>query len=257
MKKRLSVFLMFNARSIKKLLLTIAAMVAVNVILYVTMSPMSADKFPGNAERGLRLAFTAVLLLFLPFSSMSSARRGTHTEYVLKRLRISEKEVFFLKWASVSLNILILIFAELLSWYAIALYNSSRAGYLNGAQSITVQLVESSFIGSLLPFGDVSVAVRNIILVLMLGSNGAFMEISQMYRKGKLQTGLTAAFCCLEASISRQQGYVIAGIIVDALMIGLFIIAAFNMIGSAEKKDAAEFRKEIIRRSSHAEDTEH
>lgn len=250
MKKRMAVLMMFNARTWKILLLTIAAMAAANVVVYVKVSPMSKGLFPGRGEHLFMLIFLAGLLEYVSFTSMMDKNRYTHNEYLLKRLRISEKEIFLLKWMSASLSVTVLTLMDMICWYAIAVFNSTRPEYCNGPQGIVVQMLGSELFCSFLLFGNPLLIVKNVLMILMMGAISALMMISQMYNRKSWTCGVGVIFCAVQMSISRVQSLVIAGIIVNAIFMILAVIGAFNIINSADVRKPAEFRKELMEESA-------
>ena len=184
MKKQVPVFGLHARAALNRLLLTVLALLAVELILTgVCMIRGTAITLAGSdLEHALQYPFRAgilVLQVLLASCFGSNSRYG----YTLRRLRVSERCVFLWGCVCNALCYAVLWCVQIMASVGAAFWNASSARYSAGPQGVFVDFYRSGFLHGLLPLADGYVWTRNALFVLALGCVTAYMQLG-MRRKG-------------------------------------------------------------------------
>ena len=191
MKKHLSVFNLMATSSIYKITGLFTVMGLIEVFLFRRAMLAGPNPQTGTFhieyvfEQSFALwLFRIVLLVLTIFLCLTGYETSSKQGYTLKRLSISEKQVFLLQAFYNSLCYFLLWSIQLLFVFILGFYfvKNAPAEYVTN-QTMFLAFYRSDFLHALLPFEDIMVWVKNILLFLSLGICSAGFTYVQ--RKGK------------------------------------------------------------------------
>ena len=211
MKQHLSVFgLAVRGTLYKTAALCLAAALAqIGFCLYFLRSgspdaPLSLEQLIG-APSFARIAGVAFLAICALLCFSGCDRGGTHSIYTLRRLRVSERAAVL--WAAVSnAGMLALLWASQLA--AVLIIELIRMQFLSAApdpQTLLIAFYRCRYLHALLPLREISLLVRNLLLLLAL------------------------ALCCAAFSYHQRRGH----FRLEPLVLALFVLFFFpQQLGS-------------------------
>jgi hypothetical protein len=175
----------------------------------------------------LLVAFLGILLL----SAVPGLRLGSHTEYTLRRLSVSNRSVYL--WQLVTaIGFLLLLWGlqiALVLGFTAAYAKAAPAGAYTG-QTLLLACYRSKFLNGLLPLGEATGFLRNILLLLAMACGVA--GISLYSRKGKglangRSFGLLFALAFGIRSFQRQVGNLWMDLVVMGVMFVVILLVVY------------------------------
>ncbi len=186
MKQHLSVFMLLARSTIYPiaglLLLTAAAEAG---LFWAVLGSGAAAELPAllDKSRGLWV-FGACFLLTTLLLSLTGCEFSAKTGCTLRRLSVSERQVFLWQWGyNTAVYFLLWAVQLLLALGLCALYLRRADPALVNSQTVFLAFYRSPFLHSLLPLEDTGLWVRNAALCLGLGASAAFFPFRQ--RQGR------------------------------------------------------------------------
>ena len=241
MKKHLSVLALHLCAMGWRLPLVLLGMAAVDAAGFFWCVQRGGMTFTGNTggfSLLLLIAFAAGVLacqMLLCSCFGSNSRFG----YTLRRLRISERQVFVWSFVGDLLCFLIVWCVQIICSAGLMLLYQRSAGYTSGAQGVFVDFYRNSTLHGLLPLADGFVVGRNIAFLLLLAASTAYLQQRQ-HRKVKrfpfwcIATALgVVRILPVDYSTSSSGGVI-------AAVAALFFTAIFVMLALAQAHDGTE-----------------
>lgn len=190
MRKHLSV-IMFIARSSAcrlacLLVLMSAAQIAAFLFIMDGMGDMSLGLAFSRSRTGLICAVSFVL--YMAVLCLPGCEFGAKSGYTLRRLRISERMVYFWQAGYNLCCFLIFWFVQLAVVLLLCRIYMSRTG---GPQDVFLAFYRHSFLHSLLPLDETTRYARNAFLAVALGLTSAYFPFSQRYGRIAVSTLLS------------------------------------------------------------------
>lgn len=192
MKKYLSVFTVIARESIWRLpvLWAVSALLQ-TAVFYTNMfservldNKIISDAFNYYSDRiGLSYVFSFTLLLTGILLMKTGMEFRTKTGYTLRRLRISEKQVYVIQALYNCLMIFLLFVFEVSLCFALANWGTTfiRADYITN-QTVYITFYSTSFIYEIFAGRNIVTVIRNILIILSLGFN--LSAFSYLWRRG-------------------------------------------------------------------------
>ncbi|MBO5396170.1 MAG: hypothetical protein J6A97_04740 [Clostridia bacterium] len=192
MKKYLSVFTVIARESIWRLpvLWAVSALLQ-TAVFYTNMfservleNKIISDAFNYYSDRiGLSNVFSFALLLTGILLMKTGMEFRTKTGYTLRRLRISEKQVYVIQALYNCLMIFLLFVFEVSLCFALANWGTTfiRADYITN-QTVYLTFYSTSFIYEIFAGRNIVTVIRNILIILSLGFN--LSAFSYLWRRG-------------------------------------------------------------------------
>lgn len=190
MKKQLSVFNLMATSSIYKITGLFGIMGVIEFFLFrmIMLAGPNANgtfhiEYVFQQSRTLWV-FAAALLVLTIFLCITGYETSSKQGYTLKRLSISEKQVFVIQALYNTLCYFLLWSIQLLFVFILGFYfvKNAPAEHVTN-QTMFLAFYRSDFLHALLPFEDIMVWVKNILLFLSSGICSA--GFTYMQRKGK------------------------------------------------------------------------
>ena len=241
MKKHLSVLALHLRAMGWRLPLVLLGMAAVDAAGYFWCVQRGGMTFTGNTggfSLLLLLSFAAGVLacqMLLCICFGSNSRFG----YTLRRLRISERQVFVWSFVGDLLCFLIVWCVQIICAAGLMLLYQRSAGYTSGAQGVFVDFYRNSTLHGLLPLADGFVVGRNIAFLLLLAASTAYLQQRQ-HRKVKrfpfwcIATALgVVRLLPVDYSTSSSGGVITA-------VAALFFTVIFVMLALSQAHDGLE-----------------
>ena len=240
MKKHLSVLALHLRAMGWRLPLVLLGMAAVDAAGYfwcVQRGGMTFTGSTGGFSLLLLLTFAAGILgcqMLLCFCFGSNSR----FVYTLRRLRISERQVFIWSCVSDLLCFLIVWCVQIICSAGLMLLYQRSAGYTSGAQGVFVDFYRNSTLHGLLPLADGFVVGRNIAFLLLLAASTAYLQQRQHRKVKRFPFWCIATVLgvvrLLPVDYSTSSGGVIAAVA------ALFFTVIFVMLALAQAHDGLE-----------------
>lgn len=200
MRRHASVLMLLSRGTIYRVLLLCAALAGAEVLLFSralgrALAETSTGLEQVFADSGAVWVFGACFLLMIALLSAAGCEFGGRQGYTLRRLRVTEKSVFFSQAGYNAFCCLLLWAAQMFTALALCgLYLTRAAPEAVSGQTVFLAFYRSSFLHSLLPLSEGSRWVRNLALVLGLGICSAGFAYWQRRKKVSfLIFALTAA----------------------------------------------------------------
>ncbi len=209
MKKYLSVFAMLARGSFLRVLVLLCLMAAGQCGRFLhrlqnelTLYGSRVQQFAEDAEEVTRLeqffdfttvsgTFGAAFLLVCIVLCLPGCGYGSVCGYTVRRLRISERAVFVLQALYNAMVFVILWAAEVLICLLLChAYVTSAAPSLVSHQTVGLAFYRNNFLHSLLPMADITVWIRNIIMLAVLSLAAASFPYKQ--RRGKFAADIVS-----------------------------------------------------------------
>ncbi len=184
-KKHLSVFMLMARNTIYKILGLFVLMAAVEGSLVYSRLKQgdTGDSFNLElviSESHILWVFGIGFVLITIMLSMTGCEFSSKLGYILKRLSISERWIFF--WQSIYNTICYLLFWMVQILIVFGLCNlyvkMAPEGYVTN-QTVFLAFYRSDFLHSLMPMEDIAYWVRNMIIVVALGICSAHYPMVQ------------------------------------------------------------------------------
>ncbi|MBQ7983630.1 MAG: hypothetical protein IJ302_08670 [Clostridia bacterium] len=209
MKKYLSVFAMLARGSFFRILLLLCLMAAGQCGRFLhrlqnelTLYESRVQQFAGEAAELTRLeslinvstvsgTFAAAFLLICIVLCLPGCGWGANCGYTLRRLRISERAVFVIQALYNAMVFVILWAAEvLICLFLCRAYVNAADPSLVSHQTVGLAFYRNDFLHSLLPMADITVWIRNIIMLAVLSLAAASFPSNQ--RRGKFAADIVS-----------------------------------------------------------------
>lgn len=192
MKKYLSVFTVIARESIWRIpILWIVSALLQTAVFYLNMfsERVLENKFLSDAfnaytdELCLPFVFFLTLLLTGLLLMKTGMEFRTKTGYTLRRLRISEKQVYVIQSIYNCLMIFLLFIFEVSLCFALANWGTTfiKADYITN-QTVYLTFYTASFLQEIFAGRNIVAVIRNILIILSLGFN--LSAFSYLWRRG-------------------------------------------------------------------------
>lgn len=191
MKKQLSVFNLMATSSIYKITGLFGIMGIIEFFLFRMIMMAGPDpstntfhiEYVFEKSRSFWV-FAAALVIMTVFLCLTGYETSSKQGYTLKRLSISEKEVFVIQALYNTLCYFLLWSIQLLIVFLLGYYfvRKAPAEYVTN-QTMFLAFYRNDFLHALLPFEDILIWLKNILLFLSLGICSAGFTMAQ--RRGK------------------------------------------------------------------------
>ncbi len=242
MKKYISVMMLIMRANLYRAFGILLGTWAVQTVLFFLIMRREmprADVLGLNLERlveksGAVWVFAVAFVWITIFLCRMGCAYGTKTGYTLKRLSIDEKSVFLCQSAANSLYFLLFWFLEAVFAYLLCKIVCVKIPH-TGIQSVLLAFYRDPFLHSLLPLAELSLWVRNVVLVLALGVSTAAFSWHQ--RRGKSGVGVGVVVLITIVSFCQKTGSFHMNIFIILLMIISISIISLNVMGK-ETEDA-------------------
>ena len=197
MKKYLSVFGLFARGSVYKVLITTVLMaIAEFIVFYHKLKyaiRLSAEFSMEHLETIIDqsminwifplCALIITLTLFITGSENNNAKTG----YTIRRLSISEREVFFCQTIYNILTYIFLWAVQAVTVFGLCvLYTNSAPTDAVGNQTIFLAFYRNELLHSIIPISDMSIWIRNIFIAIGLGFAAAEFPYKQRRHKNSI-----------------------------------------------------------------------
>lgn len=176
MKKYLSVFGLFATMNFYKILSVLGLICAAEfgLLFYKfsnfkdTVSGCDLNLIIDSAY--INICFLIAVLLITVFLCLSGTEYSSKVGYTLKRLSVSEKNIFLINAVYNSFAYMIIWVAQLLVIYIFCIFFMQNiSGETISNQTVFLSSYRSIFFHSILPLSDVLLLIRNIILAVAFG----------------------------------------------------------------------------------------
>ena len=233
MRRHLSVFGLWVRCSLYKILVVIAIMgLAEYMLFYFTMknglSVYEATQTFARPENiidtsGIFVCFAVAFLIITALISVYGCQFGAKTGYTLQRLSISEKYVFLYQCVY-NLTIYILLWSSqvILCFLMLREYTVHAPTEFWGEQSIYLAFYRSTRLHALLPLSDVTMWVRNALLLVCLALVTA--EFPYLQRRGK--KSFTVVALALYTVALWKQDITPIGSMVSMVFVAIVVLSA-------------------------------
>lgn len=188
MRKHLSVFMLYARSSLFRVLLIFILMAVLELVLfYFAVERVMVSESIG-LERMINKSCVG-LVMGAAFIAMSAQLSIMGCEYVskqsytLRRLSVSEGSVFAWQALFNTLMYLLLWGVQLGLVLIMCAYGVEKMGALASNQATFLAFYRSQFLHSLLPLGEWTRYLRNIILIIALGLASALFSYNQRRKK--------------------------------------------------------------------------
>lgn len=234
--KHRSIFMLLARGTLAWLAAIGALLAAADAALYAGAAPEAPALGEAFGGQGFRLAFALALLGLTAALCANGCALGARTDYTLRRLRVRERDIFWMQAAHNALCYLILwgwqaLVALALCW----VYTAQHPQAVNG-QSVMLACYGNAFLHSLLPLADWPLWARNLTGCAALGLCAAAFPVRQ--RRGR--RGFAAAVLAVLAALTFPLGDV-GQLQLDLISIAVAALAAFIAeLGVREVCDADE-----------------
>lgn len=243
MKKYLSVFMLVARSSIYKIVPLIIIMAAAEYYLFSRKLSEAADLavsslgsypelerviFESNIMWILFIAFIFITILLCKTGCEFKNKQG----YTLKRLRISEKGVFFCQAGYNSAIYIILWGIQIAAvlWFC-HMYVSEPAFGEMGTHTVFAAFYRNDFMHSILPLEEFGIYIRNVVLMAALGIASAGFPYKQRLGKIGLSIIVLAVSCLLFFKVGMGS------VDITGLMIIICIAAIFSNVRFVLRKE--------------------
>ena len=225
MKKHLSVFMLMARSSIYRVFLATVVTAALQALgFYLSCSGILLNRgahIEDTFAAGLfSLLFAAGLAAVILFLCLTGCEASSKTGYTLRRLSLSERQVYF--WQAIYNTLACVFFwlSQVLVIFALAAWYTATEP--SGSQTAFMLFFRSAFIRGCWPMEDTFDFVRNALFCLMLGITAARYPMAQ--RQGKRFGEVIAAYLATVALWSRPLNG-------DGMMDFLGLVALVVFIG--------------------------
>ncbi len=241
MKKHLSVLALHLRAMGWRLPLVLLGMAAVDAAGYFWCVQRGGMTFTGNTggfSLLLLIAFAAGILgcqMLLCFCFGSNSRFG----YTLRRLWISERQVFLWSFVGDLLCFLIVWCVQIICAAGLMLLYQRSAEYSGGAQGVFVNFYRNSTLHGLLPLADGYVLGRNLAFLLLLAASTAHLQLRQHRKVKRFPFWCIATALGVVRLLPIDYGSSSGGGVVSAVA-ALFFAGIFVMLALAQAHDGLE-----------------
>lgn len=207
MKKYLSVFMLLTRSTIYRFAPLLAAAAAVEAALLMLVGAPDASGLEGavNAS-GLGIVSALLFVLWTVQLCLTCGDNGAKSSYTLCRLRVSEREVFFVQAIHNCLSYTLLwAFCAALSYGLCLLYGAAVSPL--GTQDIMLCFYRDDLFHALLPMGDAGAWARLAGAIISLGICSAAYPLDRLDR-GRGAMSVTACAVIQLLSFSGNIGNV-------------------------------------------------
>ena len=208
MRKHISVFMLYTRSSVFRLLILFVLMAAAELPMFffaadrclnsasVTLEQMldnsgmtsmqtsvslSLERMFDNS--GIAIVLAAVFVLMSIQLCGVGCEFGSKQGYTLRRLSVSEETVFAWQASFNALAYFVLWGMQLMLVLVMCSYGVEKLGALASNQTVFLAFYRNKFLHSLLPLDEWSRYLRNICMILALGTASAFFSYNQRRKK--------------------------------------------------------------------------
>lgn len=223
MKKYLSVFAMLARGSFWRVLVLLCLMAAVQCTLFLqrlqnelALYESRVQQFADEAAEAARLeeliggsavhwSFGAAFLLICIVLSLPGCGYGAKCGYTFGRLNISERAVFVMQALYNAMMLFVLWAAEILiCLFLCRAYVTAVDPSLVSHQTVGIAFYRDNFLHSLLPLADITVWIRNVIMIIVLALAAASFPYKQ--RRGKFAADIVSYALLTVIFFTRSVG---------------------------------------------------
>lgn len=188
MRKHLSVFMLYTRSSLFRILLIFMLMAVLELVLFyfaverimvsdsIGLERMISKSCVGFVMGAAFLAMSAQL-------SIMGCEYGSKQSYTLRRLSVGEGSIFAWQALFNALMYLLLWGVQLGLVLIMCAYGVEKMGAQASNQATFLAFYRSQFLHSLLPLGEWSRYLRNIVLIIALGLASALFSYNQRRKK--------------------------------------------------------------------------
>lgn len=243
MKKHVSVFMLMARSSIYRVFLSILVMAGLETLFFSLSRSGTLLGRGATVEDTLSTAFIPILFAVGLFAvTFFLCRTGYETSsksgYTLRRLSISEKQVFLWQAVYNSLAYLLFWLSQVLILFGLAAWFAATED--SASQTEFMLFFRSAFARGCWPMEEASGFVRNVLFCVMLGITSARYPMAQ--RQGKRFGEIIPAFLVTLALWSRSLEENGADDFLALLAIVFFVV--FSLHHVLEKKEVLDFYDE-------------
>ena len=246
MRKHISVLGLWIRCSLYKILGILAIMSIVEYMLfYFTLNnELSVYEITGTFSRpealidrsGIFLCFATAFIVITVLLSIYGCQFGSKTSYTLQRLSINEKYVFL--YQSVYNSFVYILFWSAQTVLCILMlknYTSQAPTEFIGEQSVLLAFYRSTRLHPLLPFSDIMLWARNIILLIALSLGAA--EFPYIQRRGK--KSVTVIALALYTVVLWKQDISPLGSLISCILIAIAVLVSvsYQLFAKEETED--------------------
>ena len=243
MKKHISVFMLMARSSIYRVFFASLATAALQLLCFY----LSCSGILLNRGAHIEDAFSASLfsLLFAVglfavtfFLCRTGWETSSKTGYTLKRLSISEKQVYLWQAVYNTLAYLFYWLSQVLVIFALAAWYTATQE--SGSQTAFMLFFRSAFIRGCWPMEDAIGFVRNVLFCVMLGITSARYPMAQ--RNGKRFGEIIPAYLAVVALWNRWLG---SGGMEDFLaLVAIFAFTVYSLSKLLKKEEVQDLYEE-------------
>lgn len=197
-KKYLSVFALYAKSSLLKILGVILLTFALEGFFFLRVTDKSLHT--RNLDMIFESSHTALIfavsfLLITVLLCIPGCQFRSQTGYTLKRLSISEKEVFFCQSAYNFFAYSVFLALQVAFCYLLGLYYMSVAPseYVTN-QTLFLTFYQNSFLHAVMPLSDVALWLRNLFLAILLAFAVSEFSFKNRRRKFSVMTLIAVAY---------------------------------------------------------------
>ncbi len=212
MKKYISVFEMITRTTIYKVLLLLVLMMGTQFLLFWNLVVNEQNRQVIYGFETLVDSIPVIWILAIGFVlltvilCLSGCNIGSNQGYLLRRLQVTEKAIFYLQALYNCICYLLLWASQVLVFMAMSfLYEKYAVAYTN--QSIVIAFYRNSLLHSILPMEDWTGWLLLILTILACGITAANFPYQQ--RKGKFSIGIFimvgAAFLAFPHGLNGEE----------------------------------------------------
>ncbi len=251
MKKYLSVFAMLARGSLFRILAVLCLMTAGQILLFcnrlqteLILYESRVQQFPEDAVEITHLeklmnfstvqwVFGAAFVLICVLLCLPGCSWSTKCSYTVQRLNISERAVFVLQVIYNAMMLTVLWAAEILVCMLLCRYYTTAVpAELVSHQTVAIAFYRCDFLHSLLPLADITVWIRNSIMIAVLALASASFPYKQ--RRGRFAADIVSYALLSVIFFTRTVG--------DSF--NMFITVFFGLIIAAEVIHYVWFRED-------------
>ncbi len=234
MKKHLSVLMLFVRSSIYKLSTLLVLMTAAETVLFAIALKKLPDSMAETVFSHSRIGIVcgAAFVLYTAVLCLTGCEFGSKQGYTLRRLRVSEWNIYFWQAGYNFCCYLIFWFVQLAAALLMCRLYMARGG---GVQDVFLVFYRNSFLHSLLPLDETSRYIRDLLLAAALGLETAYFPLCQRYGKPAISTGLmTGMTVVMFAGSMGSFGTDVMVILLSA------VFAAVSVWGAYSRRESYE-----------------
>jgi len=241
MRKHLAVFGLFVRSSLLRILILLGGMILLQAFLfgYTMHTTFSSENLVWGLESIItdsRIVFVfalAFLLMTLQLASVGCSH-SSQTGYTLSRLCVTPQTVFLWQAAANTLFYLLLWAAEASTVFAFTQYYAAAVDPSQlSNQTVFLAYYRSTLLHGLMPLDQISIYIRNIVLICGLGTAAAVFPFRQRKKSIGLELYVLVPLVCI--MFPRQTSEMVGDVFLILLSAFLMFTALYSVF---TKEDA-------------------